>query len=181
VTDITHTIDPKTLLPGDAINKPSDHVMLFVKWITPGTRATFMEEPGCSASEPYARQIDSNVTISGQSITVADNGITFSAIRFNAITDDPDAGTGSGGASDGGSGTGSGGSSSGNAGDDGGSAGSFAAPHEGATTDAPSSNQSSGGCAVSHEPKTDAASGLVLAGLASLACAGIRRRRRARA
>ncbi len=104
VTDITHTIDPHTLMPGDAVNKPSDHTMLFVKWITPGVRATFMEEPGCSSSTPYAHQLDSNVTINGKLITVAQNGITFSAIRFNAIVDDPDAGpadpdSGGGGAS----------------------------------------------------------------------------------
>jgi len=178
VTDITHTIDPKSLMPGDAVNKPSDHTMLFVKWITPGTRATFMEEPGCSASQPYARQIDSNVTISGQSITLAENGITFSAIRFNAITDDPDAGTGSGGDS-GSGGSGSGGSG-GSADDDGGGSGGFGAPHDRAVnTDAPTSNESSGGCAMSHEASTsDAASSMALAGLAFLA---IRKRRRARA
>ena len=94
VQDITHTIDPLSLLPGDAVNKPSDHTMLFVKWLTPGKRATFIEEPGCSAAQPYARQVDSDVTIKGMSITVTENGITFSAIRFAAIADDPDAGTG---------------------------------------------------------------------------------------
>lgn len=93
VQDITHAIDPISLLPGDAVNKPSDHTMLFVKWLTPGKRATFIEEPGCSADQPYARQVDSDVTIKGMSITVTENGITFSAIRFAAIADDPDAGT----------------------------------------------------------------------------------------
>lgn len=62
VQDITHTIDPLLLMPGDAVNKPSDHTMLFVEWLTPGKRATFIEEPGCSASEPYARRVDSDVT-----------------------------------------------------------------------------------------------------------------------
>jgi hypothetical protein len=94
VQDITKAIDPLSLLPGDAVNKPSDHTMLFVKWLTPGKRATFIEEPGCSADQPYARQVDSDVTIKGMSITVTENGITFSAIRFAAIADDPDAGTG---------------------------------------------------------------------------------------
>lgn len=98
VQDITHTIDPLALLPGDAVNKPSDHTMLFVEWLTPGKRARFIEEPGCSAAEPYARQVDSDVAIKGMSITVAQNGITFSAIRFAAIADDPDAGTGDAGA-----------------------------------------------------------------------------------
>lgn len=92
VQDITHTIDPLSLLPGDAVNKPMDHTMLFVEWLTPGKRARFIEEPGCSVDEPYARQVDSNVTIKGMSITVTENGITFSAIRFAAIADDPDAG-----------------------------------------------------------------------------------------
>jgi uncharacterized protein (TIGR03382 family) len=88
VTDITQVIDPMTLGPGDAVNKPHDHTMLFVAWITPGKRATFMEEPGCSSSTPYAHQLDSDVTISGMSITVAANGITFNAIRFDGLVQD---------------------------------------------------------------------------------------------
>lgn len=158
VTDITHTIDPMSLMPGDAVNKPSDHTMLFVKWVTPGKRATFMEEPGCSASEPYARQIDSDVTISGKSITLAENGITFSAIRFNAIADDPDAGapvstdagngtTGEPDAAATGNGTGN---------------GSFATPHEGTNADS-APTQSSGGCAVSREESGTSAGSAVLA------------------
>jgi hypothetical protein len=95
VVDITHTIDPKSLMPGDAVNKPSDHTMLFVEWLTPGKRARFIEEPGCSNDPPYAHQVDSDVTIKGTTITVVENGITFSAIRFDAIVDDPpDAGAG---------------------------------------------------------------------------------------
>ncbi len=95
VVDITHTIDPLTLMPGDAVNKPSDHTMLFVEWLTPGKRARFIEEPGCSNNPPYAHQVDSDVTIKGMTITVVENGITFSAIRFAAIVDDlPDAGGG---------------------------------------------------------------------------------------
>jgi hypothetical protein len=88
VTDITQVIDPMTLEPGDAVNKPHDHTMLFVAWITPGTRATFMEEPGCSSATPYAHQLDSDVTISGMNITVADNGITFNAIRYDGLVQD---------------------------------------------------------------------------------------------
>jgi hypothetical protein len=180
VTDITHVIDPMTLAPADAVNKPSDHTMLFVKWITPGKRATFMEEPGCSASMPYAREIDSDVTISGMSITVADNGLTFSAIRFDGIVDDPDAGT-SGGNVDAGGGTGSGqgnGGTTGNGNDDGGSgAGNGASPNGYGL------NRDSGGCAVanagaSHDSTTTTTRGAAFAIAIGLGAIIARRRRR---
>ncbi len=150
VTDITHTIDASTLMPGDAVNKPSDHTMLFVKWVTPGVRATFMEEPGCSSSTPYAHQIDSNVTINGKLITVAQNGITFSAIRFNAIVDDPDAGAP---APDSGGGGGGGGSTEDAASpvaDDASAPSSgFGAAHDRATDTNGSGSSDGGGCAMS--------------------------------
>ncbi len=94
-TDITNTIPAASLEPGDAINKPHDHTMLFVAWVVPGHRATFIEEPGCSSSTPYAHALDSDVTISGTSITVAHNGITFDAIRYKKLMPSPDAGPGS--------------------------------------------------------------------------------------
>jgi uncharacterized membrane protein YgcG len=154
VTDITHTIDPMTMLPADAVNKPSDHTMLFVKWITPGKRATFMEEPGCSASMPYARQIDTDVTINGMSITIADNGITFSAIRFDGIVDDPDAGlpdpNGGSGNADSGSGSGSG-SGGGNTDD----AGGASANPNGYGNNGYGLNRDSGGCAIANAGASD--------------------------
>jgi hypothetical protein len=154
VTDITHVIDPLTLAPADAVNKPSDHTMLFVKWITPGKRATFMEEPGCSASMPYARELDSDVTISGMSITVAENGLTFSAIRFDGIVDDPDAGISSQGNGDAGNGSGSGtGDPSGGGNQD---AGSGNGNGNGANPNGYGLNRDSGGCAVTHAGSSDA-------------------------
>jgi MYXO-CTERM domain-containing protein len=92
-TDITFTIQAQDLQPGDAINKPHDHTMLFKAWTVPGKHAVFLEEPGCSASQPYAREVDSDVTISGTSITVASNGITFDAIRYKSLDPTPDAGS----------------------------------------------------------------------------------------
>ena len=59
--------------------------MLFKNWVTQGTEATFIEEPGCSSSTPYAHEVTSNVSISGQPIHVAYNGMTFTAIRYNGI------------------------------------------------------------------------------------------------
>jgi hypothetical protein len=162
VQDITHTIDPLSLLPGDAVNKPSDHTMLFVKWLTPGKRATFIEEPGCSADQPYARQVDSDVTIKGMSITVTENGITFSAIRFAAIADDPDAGTGDA----------DGAPPSAHRDADGGTGApapmlaSFAAPSDG------------GGCAMTPRGVGGATSGLSLV-VGSMLLLGARRRRKA--
>jgi hypothetical protein len=98
VTDITQAIDGNTLMPGDALNIPGDHMVLFVAWNTPGQSATFYEEPGCSSAEPYAHAFTSNLTISGSSVTVDYEGKTFTAIRYSALTgtvDDggvPDAG-----------------------------------------------------------------------------------------
>lgn len=85
VTDITQAIDAAMLQPGDAVNIPHDHMMLFKAWITPGQRATFLEEPGCSSSTPYAKEFDSDVTLSGTQITVAYEGKTFTAIHWDAL------------------------------------------------------------------------------------------------
>jgi len=78
--DITNVIDAMTLQAGDAVNN-SEHIMLFKEWTTPGSEATFMEEPGCSSSEPYARTFTAKVTIDATSITVSGHG-TFTAIRY---------------------------------------------------------------------------------------------------
>jgi hypothetical protein len=60
--------------------------MLFKAWVTHGSEATFIEEPGCSSSTPYAHEITSHVTINGDSIHVSYNGMTFTAIRYKGIT-----------------------------------------------------------------------------------------------
>lgn len=83
--DITKVIDAKDLAAGDAVNN-SDHIMLFKAWVTPGKKATFIEEPGCSVSQPYAREWSSDVTINGSSIHVAYNGMDFTAIRYSALS-----------------------------------------------------------------------------------------------
>jgi hypothetical protein len=78
--DITNVIQAADLQPGDAINN-STHMMLFKEWVVQGQTATFMEEPGCSSSEPYARQFTADVTLDATSITVLHRG-TFTAIRY---------------------------------------------------------------------------------------------------
>ena len=82
VTDITSAITAADLVPGDAVNNDT-HMMLFVAWTTPGAEATFMEEPGCSSTQPYAREFTATVTLTGQSIIVKSHG-TFTAIRRSA-------------------------------------------------------------------------------------------------
>ncbi|MEO8798084.1 MAG: hypothetical protein ABI551_09385 [Polyangiaceae bacterium] len=87
-TDISTRINGSDLRPGDALNliPNSEHIILFVKWVTKGTRATFIEEPGCSANPDYAHTFDSNVSISGSSVYVSYEGSTFAAIRYNKST-----------------------------------------------------------------------------------------------
>ncbi len=80
-TDITQAIAASSLAEGDAVNN-SDHVMLFKAWVTAGQTATFIEEPGCSATPDYAHEFTSSVSINGTQITVAYNGMTFTAIHF---------------------------------------------------------------------------------------------------
>jgi len=79
-TDITHAIQATNLRPGDAVNN-RDHIMLFKKWVTHPTRATFIEEPGCSSSTPYAHEVTEDVTISGSTINVPGHD-PFTAIRY---------------------------------------------------------------------------------------------------
>lgn len=85
VNDITHTINAIDLQPGDAVNN-NEHVMLFKSWVQKGSIATFVEEPGCQSSQPYARENTTSVSISGDTIHLASNGMTFYAIRLNAIS-----------------------------------------------------------------------------------------------
>ncbi len=82
---VSHAINAIDLEPGDACNYPADHIIMFVKWITKGSSAEFYEEPGCSSSTPYAHSFTSNVTISGSTIHVAYEGMTFTAIRYDKI------------------------------------------------------------------------------------------------
>jgi hypothetical protein len=79
--DVSHAIDATELLPGDAINN-DHHTMIFVEWLSP-MKARFFEEPGCSSSEPYARQYDATVMMmSGKTIVLLNRG-TYTAIRHN--------------------------------------------------------------------------------------------------
>jgi hypothetical protein len=86
VTDITSEIDGNTLMPGDALNIPGSHMVLFVSWNVPGQNANFYEEPGCSSATPYAHSFTSNTTISGSSVALDYDGRTFTAIRYSGLT-----------------------------------------------------------------------------------------------
>jgi hypothetical protein len=106
-TSFSHTIEGSQLQPGDALNKtPDEHIILFKQWVSAGRSAVFMEEPGCSSSEPYAHEFTSNVSISGSEVYVDYEGATFYAIRYDGAS-----GGGGGGSSGGGSSGGSGGGS----------------------------------------------------------------------
>jgi len=110
-TSASSTIQCMDLKAGDAANRNSvGHIVLFKQWVTPGQEAVFIEEPGCSASQPYAHEFTSSVTCSGSDIDIAYEGETFTAIRYNHIVDDPcGGGSSSGGSSGSSSGSGSGG------------------------------------------------------------------------
>ncbi len=105
-TSVSYVISGADLQPGDALNIPGDHVVLFVSWVTAGATAKFYEEPGCSATPNYAHAFTSDVTISGSSVAIAYEGLTFTAIRYSGVT------AGDGGAAGSGTGSGSGTSSS---------------------------------------------------------------------
>jgi hypothetical protein len=91
-TTVSYAIDGMDLQPGDAVNIPGDHMVLFVSWQTVGSVANFYEEPGCRATPDYAHAFTSAVTISGQNVTIAYEGKTFTAIRYTGVV------TGDGGA-----------------------------------------------------------------------------------
>ncbi len=88
MSDITGPIQGVDLREGDAINN-SDHVMLFKQWVTPGAKAVFIEEPGCSTTVKHAHEVTVDVTISGTQVTPAGYGMTFTAIRYNNLTAGP--------------------------------------------------------------------------------------------
>jgi acylphosphatase len=83
----SHAIAPDDLQPGDALNLvTNEHIVLFVAWIDKGHSARFMEEPGCSASEPYAHEFTSDVTFKDGNVVIAYEGSTpFTPIRFDGI------------------------------------------------------------------------------------------------
>jgi uncharacterized protein (TIGR03382 family) len=87
-SDITHAIPATQLRAGDAVNN-SDHIMLFKQWLIQDKRALFIEEPGCSSAQPYAHETTSDVSISGNTIHVVENGMAFTAIRYGALTTPP--------------------------------------------------------------------------------------------
>ncbi len=81
---ISHLINGGSLMPGDALNKTNnEHILMFKQWVTPGHSAIFMEEPGCSSSQPYAHEFVSSVSISGSKVYIDYEAATFYAIRFN--------------------------------------------------------------------------------------------------
>ena len=59
-----------------------------MQWVTKGSEAEFYEEPGCSSSTPYAHSFTSSVTINGSSVYVSYEGDSFTAIRYDSITQD---------------------------------------------------------------------------------------------
>lgn len=93
-TAVSEAIQCTDMKPGDAANRDSGgHMVLFKKWVTPGKEAVFIEEPGCSSSEPYAHEFTSAVTCTGTDVDIVSEGAPFTAIRYTHIADDlPDAG-----------------------------------------------------------------------------------------
>ena len=88
VNDLSHTIAAVDLQPGDAINN-DEHMMLFRSWVTVGSVATFIEEPGCSSSTPYAHEFTTSVSVGGSTIHLAGRTKAFTSIRYNAIQAGP--------------------------------------------------------------------------------------------
>jgi hypothetical protein len=78
---VSHAIDAADLQPGDAINN-DHHTMLLAEWLVPGTKARFLEEPGCSTTQPYARELIATVTLTGQMVMVTNRG-AYTAIRHD--------------------------------------------------------------------------------------------------
>jgi hypothetical protein len=76
---VSQAISADELAPGDAINN-DHHTMVFAGWLEIGTRARFLEEPGCSADQPYAREYIANVTLDGDTVEVSNRGL-YTAIR----------------------------------------------------------------------------------------------------
>jgi hypothetical protein len=79
VVDASYAIRVGELQPGDAVNN-AHHVMLFERWLVPGARARFVEEPGCTSPTPYAHVLDADVVTFDDILVVAERG-TFTPIR----------------------------------------------------------------------------------------------------
>jgi MYXO-CTERM domain-containing protein len=201
-TTVSSVIACSDLKPGDAANRDSGgHMVLFKEWVTPGTEAIFIEEPGCSSSQPYAHEFTSAVTCSGNDVDIAYEGTTFRAIRYDHIVDDvpdaggapPDAGHGHDAAAPGSdagahgadAATGGAGGTGGTGGATGGAGGAGGAPGTGGTGGAAGDNAGAGtsldatgasaGCAVSAGSSRGAS---LLGGLVMLGVALASRRRR---
>src|SRR5262249_40966835 len=85
-TSVSYVIQASGLQPRDAANLTAGgHIVLFKQWNTVGSNATFLEEPGCSSSKPYAHEFTSNVSISGSHIYIDYEGESFTAIRYNGL------------------------------------------------------------------------------------------------
>jgi uncharacterized protein (TIGR03382 family) len=95
-TDATQEIQGSDMQPGDAANLAAGgHIVLFKSWVVQGQSAVFLEEPGCSAAEPYAHEFMSTVTINGSTVHIDYEGEDFVAIRYPLLTagDAPATGT----------------------------------------------------------------------------------------
>lgn len=86
VRDVSVPIAARELAPGDAVNNAS-HAMLFARWLVPGTRALFIEEPGCTSPTPYAHELALDVAIVDDTVIVGDRA--FTAIRRREGGGDP--------------------------------------------------------------------------------------------
>ncbi len=83
---ISHVIAASDLQPGDALNYPADHIILFKSWITKGQSAWLIEEPGCSGTVHYAHEFVGNLSINGSNVSVGGYSETFTSIRYDGIT-----------------------------------------------------------------------------------------------
>jgi hypothetical protein len=85
VTDISFNITAAELQPGDVINSvPAEHIMIFSRWLNDDmTAVELLEEPGCSASPPYARITQTTLNYTSDGLMNLDcNGMAFQPIRF---------------------------------------------------------------------------------------------------
>jgi len=109
-SSISHMIPAETLAPGDAVNN-YDHIMLFKQWVQAGSKATFVQEPGCDEYPfpPHATDSTCDVRTSGTTIYIdacdvgGFGGTAFTAIRYNG---NDCVGSGGGGSTGGGGGGG---------------------------------------------------------------------------
>lgn len=86
----SYNISVAELRPGDSINSiPRGHVMLFSRWLdAERSRLEFIEEPGCSHSEPHARISRSECHVDQDGLLyVVEKKRSFLPIRFHAWKD----------------------------------------------------------------------------------------------